>query len=84
VRWLNLPLPTILAMLTTFPLLWLLETLGLQTLPSEGMYITWCNNPVDCSYTERELGMRFRPAAEAVAATGRWLVEAGHARGNIG
>ena len=34
--------------------------------------------PVDASDTERELGVRFRPPAESLADTYRWLSRSGH------
>ncbi|MDH4191587.1 MAG: SDR family NAD(P)-dependent oxidoreductase [Betaproteobacteria bacterium] len=79
-RRLNLPLPPDAVMLTSFPFMWLLETLGLPYLPTEGLYMCWRDHPVDCRYTTRELGVRFRPARDAARDTVRWLIESGRLR----
>jgi dihydroflavonol-4-reductase len=42
---------------------------------TQGPWIAWRGVPVDASATERELGVRFRPAGEAVGDTVRWLLE---------
>ena len=75
---LNLPSPTPLAILTGFPVYWLLETLGVPLVPTEGLYFLWCDCPVDNGATERELGVGFRPSRDAIRDMMAWLMEAGH------
>lgn len=56
------------------PLLWATERLGLALpVTRDGAWLTICDHQVDSSVSERELGVRFRPVAEAVRDTVAWL-----------
>jgi len=43
-----------------------------------GVWVAAHGGPVDASVTERDLGVRFRPLADSIADTLRWLHQAGH------
>jgi hypothetical protein len=64
---------------TAIPLFWLIARAGVHWANSpDGAWVTWRDNGVDVSATERELGVAFRPAGEAIRDTVAWLKAAGH------
>lgn len=78
VRRLNLPVPPLVA-ITGLPLFALVGALGIRWANSpDGAYLTWRDHPVDNAVSERELGVRFRPAEDSVRDTVAWLKATGH------
>ena len=78
---LNLAAPPIVAA-ANIPFLWLVARMGIHWAASpDGAWITWRDNGVDNGASERELGVRFRPAEESVRDTVAWLKAAGRLRG---
>jgi nucleoside-diphosphate-sugar epimerase len=74
VRRANIVLPDCMMMLNMPFFIWA-ELLGLR-LPagtSDGVWLLLCNQQVDNSVSERELGVTFRPLTESVRDTVAWL-----------
>ncbi|HEU0306044.1 MAG TPA: NAD-dependent epimerase/dehydratase family protein [Lysobacter sp.] len=74
---LNLPVPPLLA-ITGLPLFWLVALAGVHWSTSpDGAWLTWRDNGVDNDATTRALGVRFRPAEDAIRDTVTWLKATG-------